>query len=32
MAEAGTHAVIVGESLIKQEDIEQAVRRLVKGN
>ncbi|TVP61037.1 MAG: indole-3-glycerol phosphate synthase TrpC [Nodularia sp. (in: Bacteria)] len=32
MAQAGTHAVIVGESLIKQEDIEQAVRCLVKGN
>jgi indole-3-glycerol phosphate synthase len=31
MAEAGTHAVIVGEPLIKQENIEQAVRCLVKG-
>lgn len=31
MAEAGTNAVIVGESLIKQEDIEQALRCLVKG-
>ena len=31
MAEAGTHAVIVGEPLIKQEDIEQAVRYLIKG-
>ncbi|MDB9540018.1 indole-3-glycerol phosphate synthase TrpC [Anabaenopsis tanganyikae CS-531] len=32
MAEAGTHAVIVGEPLIKQENIEQAVRCLVKGD
>ncbi|MDB9375383.1 indole-3-glycerol phosphate synthase TrpC [Nodularia sphaerocarpa] len=32
MAEAGTQAVIVGESLIKQEDIEQAVRCLIKGD
>lgn len=32
MAEAGTNAVIVGESLIKQEDIEQAVRCLLKGH
>ncbi len=30
MGEAGTHAVIVGESLIKEQDIEQAVRRLMK--
>ncbi|WP_414552920.1 indole-3-glycerol phosphate synthase TrpC [Anabaena sp. CCY 0017] len=30
MAEAGVNAVIVGESLIKQEDIEQAVRCLIK--
>ncbi|AHJ29977.1 indole-3-glycerol phosphate synthase TrpC [Nodularia spumigena CS-584] len=32
MAEAGTNAVIVGESLIKQEDIEQSVRCLLKGD
>lgn len=32
MTEAGTHAVIVGEPLIKQENIEQAVRCLVKGD
>jgi indole-3-glycerol phosphate synthase len=32
MADAGTNAVIVGESLMKQHDIEQAVRCLVKGN
>ena len=32
MAEAGANAVIVGESLIKQEDIEQAVRSLIKRN
>jgi indole-3-glycerol phosphate synthase len=32
MNEAGTHAVIVGEALIKQENIEQAVRYLVKGD
>ena len=32
MSEAGTHAVIVGEALIKQENIEQAVRYLVKGD
>ncbi|MEA5516061.1 indole-3-glycerol phosphate synthase TrpC [Nodularia sp. UHCC 0506] len=32
MAEAGANAVIVGEPLIKQEDIEQAVRCLVKGD
>ncbi|MDH6098610.1 indole-3-glycerol phosphate synthase TrpC [Anabaenopsis sp. FSS-46] len=32
MAEAGTHAVIVGEPLIKQENIEQSVRCLVKGD
>ncbi|HYW20621.1 MAG TPA: indole-3-glycerol phosphate synthase TrpC [Nodularia sp. (in: cyanobacteria)] len=30
MAEAGANAVIVGEPLIKQEDIEQAVRYLIK--
>ncbi|MBE9052977.1 indole-3-glycerol phosphate synthase TrpC [Nostocales cyanobacterium LEGE 11386] len=30
VAEAGTHAVLVGESLIKQEDIELAVRCLIK--
>ncbi|MEA5503337.1 indole-3-glycerol phosphate synthase TrpC [Halotia wernerae UHCC 0503] len=30
MKEAGTHAVLVGESLIKEQDIEQAVRRLMK--
>lgn len=30
MAEAGTDAVIVGDSLLKQQNIEQAVRRLLK--
>ncbi|BAZ49848.1 indole-3-glycerol phosphate synthase [Nostoc sp. NIES-4103] len=30
VADAGIHAVLVGESLIKEEDIEQAVRRLIK--
>jgi indole-3-glycerol phosphate synthase len=30
VSEAGTHAVLVGESLIKEQDIEQAVRRLMK--
>lgn len=30
VAEAGIHAVIVGESLIKEQDIEKAVRRLLK--
>ncbi|MBU7582865.1 MAG: indole-3-glycerol phosphate synthase TrpC [Nostoc sp. TH1S01] len=29
MAEAGTNAVLIGESLIKETDIEQAVRRLL---
>lgn len=32
MVEAGTQAVIVGEYLIKQEDIEMAVRCLIKGD
>ena len=32
VAEAGAHAVIVGESLIKQENIEMAVRSLIKGD
>jgi indole-3-glycerol phosphate synthase len=32
MAEAGTNAVIVGESLMKQQDIEQAVRCLITGD
>ncbi len=30
VAEAGTHAVIVGESLVKQEDVQQSVRNLLK--
>jgi indole-3-glycerol phosphate synthase len=30
MAEAGTHAVLMGEPLLKQEDLEQAVRSLLK--
>jgi indole-3-glycerol phosphate synthase len=30
VAEAGTDAVIVGESLIKQEDVQQSVRNLLK--
>ncbi|MBH8576618.1 indole-3-glycerol phosphate synthase TrpC [Nostocaceae cyanobacterium CENA369] len=30
IAEAGTHAALIGESLIKEQDIEQAVRRLLK--
>ncbi|MBH8552088.1 indole-3-glycerol phosphate synthase TrpC [Nostocaceae cyanobacterium CENA357] len=30
VGEAGTHAVLVGESLIKEQDIEQAVRHLMK--
>ncbi len=30
VGEAGTHAVLIGESLIKEQDIEQAVRRLMK--
>ncbi|ACC83253.1 indole-3-glycerol phosphate synthase TrpC [Nostoc punctiforme] len=30
VAEAGTHAVILGESLVKQEDIQQSVRNLLK--
>jgi indole-3-glycerol phosphate synthase len=32
VAEAGVNAVIVGESLIKQDDIEMAVRCLIKGD
>ncbi|MBW4642534.1 MAG: indole-3-glycerol phosphate synthase TrpC [Goleter apudmare HA4340-LM2] len=30
MAEAGTNAVIVGDSLLKQQNVEQAVRRLLR--
>ncbi len=30
VGEAGTHAVILGESLIKQEDVQQGVRNLLK--
>ncbi|WGV25162.1 indole-3-glycerol phosphate synthase TrpC [Halotia branconii] len=30
VGEAGTHAVLIGESLIKEQDIEQAVRHLMK--
>ncbi|MGJ5634344.1 indole-3-glycerol phosphate synthase TrpC [Nostoc sp. CALU 1950] len=30
VAQAGTHAVILGESLVKQEDVQQSVRNLLK--